>query len=88
MEEQEKYSPNDFGKIPNSSKIEVAYALSRSAMDLTLEGTNSLARSLKGEKVREQAVRSSFHNAATILRVAQDLIQMETWSYTDGDVIF
>lgn len=88
MEEQEKYSANDYGKIPSSTRIEVAYALSRSAMDLTLEGCNGLAQAVSGQKVREQNVRNSFHNAAKILQVVQDLTQMETWNYADGDVIF
>jgi hypothetical protein len=88
MEGKKEYGIESFGKIPNSEKVKIAYALTGNAIDLTKEANDELSSVLKNKKVSERQIRGYLQNASTILRVAQEIIEMETWRCSDSPVPF
>ena len=88
MEDQADYGVDDFGKIPKNSRIELAYSLIGVAMGLAGEANAAIAGALKGEKPSDRRVRVYLQNAGTIMRVVEDLVQIETWNYTDARAPF
>ena len=80
MEDNQSYNIKEWGKVPRNTRIELAYAIIGNAMGVLGEANAATGRVLSGEKIEERTISSYFYAAESLIRVARDLINAETYS--------
>lgn len=83
VESVKEYDEVKYGRIPRSTRIELAYSITGNAMGLLGEGNALIAKALNGEEVSAYKLQDYLDGVTRLASVIGSIVSSEAFSRTE-----